>query len=62
MLTYAYIVCDYVRSAVVELDEGGEDLPDMIRARNLAEIIARALFSLRKVIDQAEPRVLKKRK
>lgn len=64
MLKYAYKVCNYSVPAVVELEshEGGEDPFDTIRARNLAEKIARAINLLRKVIDQTERRVLKNEK
>ena len=60
MLRYAYKVCVYGESAVAELYayEGGEELLDVIKARNLAESIAEAINLLRKVIDQTERRVL----
>ncbi len=64
MLKYAYKVCAYGEPAAVELHyfEGGSDVLDVFRARNLAEEIARAIRLLRKVIDQTEKRVLRNEK
>lgn len=61
MLLYAYKVCAYGESAFSALYEyeGGAELFDDIKARNLAERIADAINLLRKVIDQTERRVLK---
>lgn len=64
MIEYAYKVCTYGKEAAEELydyTESGDPL-DMIRARNLAEKIARAVMLMNKVIDQTRRRVLKNEK
>jgi len=63
MLLYASKVCAYAEPAAEELfSYEGNDLFDMIRARNLAEKLARAVNLLKKVIDQTERRVFKNEK
>ncbi len=61
MLLYAHKVCSYGETAVsVLLDyTGGDEVLNVIRARNLAEQIAEVINLLRKVMDQTERRVLK---
>lgn len=61
MLRYSYKVCTYGESAVSALYEyeGGDDVLDVFKARNLAERISDAISLLRKVMDQTERRVLK---
>jgi IS5 family transposase len=64
MLHYASKVCAYAEAAAEELYtyEGGDDVFDRFRARNLAEKLARAVNLLKKVIDQTERRVIKNKK
>jgi len=64
MLHYAYKTCSYGESAAIALHEyeGGEDLLDVIKARNLAGEIAKVINLLKKVMDQTERRVLNNEK
>ena len=63
-MEYAYKVCAYGKEAAEELYayKRCSDPLDIIRARNLAEKIARAVILMDKVIDQTERRVLKNEK
>ena len=60
MLLYASKVCAYAEPAAEELySYSSEDVQCTIRARHLAEKIARAINLLKKVADQTERRVFK---